>query len=132
VLTVGRKSGNPEELIGKKFGLLTVLSLAYKVKSFQHYVCKCQCGNESVVRVDNLHMGHTISCGCIAVHKGAMRVIPDSACAVAAEKVCKECGQKFTVTTGEKKWYEEVMGWVIPERCKPCRNSKHQLCIKTI
>jgi hypothetical protein len=59
------------------------------------------------------------------------RVIPESSCAIAVEKICKECGKKFTVTIGEKKWYEEVMGWAMPERCKPCRSSKHRLHTKT-
>jgi acetone carboxylase gamma subunit len=127
---MGMKRRDPNYLIGAKFQLLTVDRLAYRVKSAQYYVCKCKCGNESIVREDNLHMGHTTSCGCLS-RNYHQRVIPESDCAVSIEKVCKDCGNKFTVTSDERKWYEDVMGWMIPERCKPCRNIKHSLRFKT-
>lgn len=48
-------------IIGKKFGKLTVLE--YIGNSM--YKCKCDCGNEKIIRRDSLTTGNTSSCGCI-------------------------------------------------------------------
>ena len=38
------------------------------------------------------------------------------------EKIkCKDCGEEFTITANELKWYEEK-GFTAPKRCKKCRN----------
>ena len=52
-----------EDLIGQKFGKLTVISLAsiYPRK----YLCNCECGGQAVVQSSNLKNHHTQSCGCI-------------------------------------------------------------------
>lgn len=52
-------------LIGQKFGRLTVTSLNRRVKyKGAYWNCKCDCGNTSVVIGQNLRNGHTKSCGC--------------------------------------------------------------------
>ena len=61
--------GRRIDLTGKKFGRLTVIEQAesYVEPSGRKYImyrCKCQCGNECVVRGTNLSNGHTTSCGC--------------------------------------------------------------------
>lgn len=56
------------EMIGRKFGKLTVLSLAPKDNSIVsrclRYTCQCDCGNIVVVNGNSLRTGHTTSCGC--------------------------------------------------------------------
>lgn len=49
-------------MIGKRFGKLVVIEKAEKK---QHYVCKCDCGNTSVVFRGNLTRGNSRSCGCV-------------------------------------------------------------------
>ena len=55
-------------LIGRKFGLLTVISRSpskiRKHGSRTMWLCNCKCGNEIIVSSDDLKRGHTISCGC--------------------------------------------------------------------
>lgn len=56
-------------LIGKTFGRLTVVSQSENIKtpngrSHVAWLCKCECGQEIIVRSDNLRNGHTVSCGC--------------------------------------------------------------------
>lgn len=52
-------------LIGQKFGRLTVIDFHHKDKyNNLYWLCKCDCGNETVVRTGNLRTGHTVSCGC--------------------------------------------------------------------
>ena len=52
------------DLTGQKFGKLTVLGLAF-IDKHKFYTCKCECGNEKVIRGSSLTQGHTISCGCV-------------------------------------------------------------------
>ena len=54
---------------GQKFGRLTIISLHHISnipKSREFYLCKCDCGNETVVEKWNLKTKHTTSCGCFA------------------------------------------------------------------
>lgn len=66
---------NIEELIGKNYGRLTVLSLERiepcivkttgKQNGWNYYLlCGCECGNTCVVSYKNLKRKHTTSCGC--------------------------------------------------------------------
>lgn len=60
----------PKDLIGKRFGRLTVIKLAgIGVRSdgqkYRTWLCKCDCGNEKVVRTSYLTCGETKSCGCL-------------------------------------------------------------------
>ena len=55
-----------EDIIGKKFGRLTVLEKTdKKCCRVNYFKCKCDCGNEKSVLKNHLISGHTQSCGCI-------------------------------------------------------------------
>lgn len=49
-----------KDLTGKKFGRLTALEYSGDGK----WLCKCDCGNNKIVRSSHLTSGHTKSCGC--------------------------------------------------------------------
>ena len=52
-------------LQGKRFGKLVVVEYAGNdSKGYSTWKCKCDCGNESIVRGINLTQGSTRSCGC--------------------------------------------------------------------
>ncbi len=52
-------------LIGEKFGMLTVIAQASSTaKGQRRWVCRCDCGTEKIVLGSNLKRGTTISCGC--------------------------------------------------------------------
>ena len=51
-------------LEGQHFGRLTVLERTI-IKNRGFYICKCECGNTTTVRIDALKTGKTKSCGCI-------------------------------------------------------------------
>lgn len=66
----GRKTcGNhfdKNDIIGKKFGKLTVLSATDLIIGHNRmYECQCDCGTKIHVSRNNLISGHTQSCGCI-------------------------------------------------------------------
>ena len=74
-----------DEMVGKTFGLLTVLQRAPKKETknrCHRYICECVCGNIVEVNGGALRSGHTTSCGC-------KRKI------VAAERVNDLTGQRF-------------------------------------
>lgn len=57
------KQNNDE--IGKTYGQLTVLEKIKQTPGGSIWRCRCTCGNEVNVRINNLHSGKTQSCGCI-------------------------------------------------------------------
>lgn len=76
------KKGKHKNLIGQKFGNLIVIKEAgfkeYKNKRYKDgialcplWLCKCDCGNECIVRGNSLTSGNTLSCGCLQKEKAA-------------------------------------------------------------
>lgn len=64
-----KREAHFKDLTGKRFGRLVVEKLYdgpnhLKYKSTL-WVCKCDCGNTSLVETSNLMNGHTRSCGCL-------------------------------------------------------------------
>ena len=57
------KQNNDE--IGKTYGQLTVLEKIKQTPGGSIWRCRCVCGNEVNVRINNLHSGKTQSCGCM-------------------------------------------------------------------
>lgn len=54
-----------KDLVGERFGMLTVFEISKKNKSGNYqWLCKCDCGETTVVSSSNLLQGHTLSCGC--------------------------------------------------------------------
>lgn len=54
-----------EDLTGKTFGRLTVISRAENKGSDVQWLCHCNCGNSIVVASKSLKSGNTKSCGCL-------------------------------------------------------------------
>lgn len=53
------------DLIGKRFGKLVVVEQVGRTKSYDKlYLCQCDCGNQKIIRGQNLRRGHTKTCGC--------------------------------------------------------------------
>ena len=58
-------NGVPFNLIGKKFGRLTVVSQAESKNHSTYWNCLCDCGNAKTVQGVKLVHGTTKSCGCL-------------------------------------------------------------------
>lgn len=61
---------NTKDLTGQKFGALTVIKqvenrVLKSGVSITQWLCKCECGNEKIVRPECLRQGGTRSCGCL-------------------------------------------------------------------
>lgn len=57
-------------MTGRKYGKLTVLKRADRLNGRIAWLCKCECGNENVVRGDDLRTGNTKTCGCSSIVHG--------------------------------------------------------------
>lgn len=56
-----------EDITGRTFNLLTVLRYSHIKKGHGSYwLCQCECGNKTTVRIDGLKSGHPKSCGCLS------------------------------------------------------------------
>ena len=53
------------EMIGKRFGKLTVIAREGLDGKHATWLCECDCGNQIVATGNHLRTGHTQSCGCI-------------------------------------------------------------------
>lgn len=64
-------------MIGKRFGKLTVIDKSKKraKNGTIKYVCKCDCGNTSIIRGDHLRSGETLSCGCLIKKYGTSKYV---------------------------------------------------------
>lgn len=71
---------NINDFIGKRFGRLVVVSEAPPIKEGKDerlrpaLLCKCDCGNEKIVRIMCLKRGSCVSCGCEAREKASKRL----------------------------------------------------------
>jgi hypothetical protein len=55
-----------KDITGQRFGRLIVLSFARSdLRSRIYWKCRCDCGQEKVLRGDHIVNGHTRSCGCL-------------------------------------------------------------------
>lgn len=58
-----------KEVIGERFGRLVVVSevepIIYRGNKLRRFLCRCDCGNETEVRLSSLISGMTSSCGCL-------------------------------------------------------------------
>lgn len=60
------------ELTGQKFNKLTVINFAYMKNKHSYWLCRCECGNQKIIKGDYLtRKGRPIkSCGCLRSRKG--------------------------------------------------------------
>lgn len=63
----------PMDLVGQRFGRLTVLEEATPIQypsqprtKTRRLLVRCDCGGEKVVRMDSVRSGASVSCGCTA------------------------------------------------------------------
>lgn len=69
--------GNAIDMIGKKYGHLTVISRDSSDKyGHAKWLCQCDCGNPKQISIlgDNLRRGHTQSCGCERRSHGELKI----------------------------------------------------------
>ena len=113
--------GRVKDMTGMKFGRLTVIERRGSNKSGNAlWLCKCDCGNEIVVRGADLRNGNTKSCGCYKNGKSSDRM----------RKLNKEMWQdeEFRQMQSDKtkeQWKDEEMKWKLGYKGGITPISKH-------
>lgn len=59
------KAHNKVDLLGQKFGKLTVIGESAKTNREARWLCLCECGKEKSILSSTLKNGNTRSCGCL-------------------------------------------------------------------
>lgn len=99
---------NPEKrgrycrwLVGQKINRLTVIRYAGRLNGRPSWVCKCECGNESIVLTGSLTSSgrSTLSCGCThkeAAHRthGMSKTVPEYAIWLGIRQRCNSVTNK--------------------------------------
>ena len=72
-------SKKPNDLVGQKFGRLTVIKYLRSDKNGPIWQCKCSCDKHTVVEGygNNLIKGHTQSCGCLQKERASQAKFKD-------------------------------------------------------
>lgn len=68
-----RELKNRMNIVGQKFGKLSVESFAFARNNHTYWNCKCDCGNTFTASGKSMRSGNTTSCGCINHGKGQIR-----------------------------------------------------------
>lgn len=112
-----------ENIIGRKYGLLTVVDEIQKViKGVKRYYvkCICDCGNETLVEKAKVKCGETSSCGCVQreMRKGF------------GKRVSKELGEAaFNETYGQYKKGARARGYAFDLTKEQFREISTRPCI---
>lgn len=53
------------DLTGQRYGNLTVLAPVENIGARTAWLCRCDCGRETIVKTQHLRCGHTKTCGCL-------------------------------------------------------------------
>lgn|SRR4030043_432122 len=56
-------------IIGKKYGVLTVLSFDHRDNCHTYWKCKCKCGKTIICTKNSLERGNSKSCGCVRIER---------------------------------------------------------------
>lgn len=108
------------DITGKRFGKLVVLSMTDDYISpsghrLSQCICKCDCGNTTIVSMSSLVTGKIKSCGCLQNTRGLLKDIPELVQKYDFEKNA-DAGINFetvTARTSKKVWW----------KCSECGNS---------
>lgn len=88
-----RSQKSSSDIVGKKYGRLTVLSLCERPDNRKYRLCncKCECGNTLKIRIARMLSGELQSCGCLQLEKAMENIAK-------AQRACVTHGLSDTLT----------------------------------
>ena len=113
-------------LVGKSFGMLTVIKFAYLKNRHTYWECKCSCGNTTIVSGSKLLNSHTQSCGCICSenasksnHNRCLHCYIDDKY-VNLKDFCKENGISYTMIQQRVRKFNYTITDALSKPSKKC------------
>lgn len=93
----------PHNLEGKRFGRLVAIEMAGYTEKDKKILwkCRCDCGNEKIVRARGLTSGHTRSCGCLASEYIKEKLTTHGKCHTRLHNIWKSMIERCTRKTHE-------------------------------
>lgn len=95
-----------KDILGQHFGRLTVIAKAPSRNGRSYWLCRCECGNEVIVRGTSLTSGNTKSCGCLhhpdltGKRFGRLTVLRKTSSGHSTMWLCRcDCGNETVVST---------------------------------
>ena len=86
------------DLTGRRFGRLTVFQYTDERKNGEvMWLCKCDCGEEKLIRGSSLITGASASCGCLRKENSSRMIKTRLSGKGKKHDICKPCE--------EEKWY---------------------------
>lgn len=104
------------DLTGQRFGKLIVLAPAENVGTRTAWLCRCDCGQETVVITQRLRDGHRTSCGCDKEFFGETPSVIGRASLTYIDGTCVEMLRAKTIRKNNTSGVPGVEWWVRKQR----------------
>lgn len=91
------------DLTGQRFGRLTVIEKAPKQKGCTNavWLCKCDCGNEVIIRSVSLRKGKSLSCGCYRAELSRERMTIHGKCTTRLARIWYQMKERCYCSTSQ-------------------------------
>lgn len=86
--------GVKENLLGKVYGRLTVISPSDSINNRTYWKCRCVCNKVCNVRADQLKDGTTSSCGCLRIERLREKICTHGATGTPTYDIWEAMGQR--------------------------------------
>ena len=83
------------DIIGKKFGMLTVVKYLGKIGQYHRYICKCDCGGQKEISRSNWLSRSVSHCGCLAMEIDPNDIIGKRVGRLTVLNVSRQEGSKY-------------------------------------
>lgn len=96
-----------EDLTRKKFGMLSVIKMDKRDNQNRYrWLCKCDCGEQTIVRGHQLKNGNTKSCGCLK-YKPCSQTTKNKISEALSKKIKFKCDYCGIQTSSSKSTYDK-------------------------
>ena len=106
------------DLHGMRYGRLQVIEIAGKKGCETTWLCKCDCGNETVVMGGNLRSGKTKSCGCFHDESSKKRFVKHNLTGTRLNRIWKNMKTRCSNPNSNNYQYYGERGITICEEWK--------------
>lgn len=112
-----------EEVLGKRFGKLTIESFSHKERSGKIWNCICECGGTKCVSYSDLNSGKVKSCGCLTAVEDVIGKKFGSLTVISLSHKSKY-GRVFNCVDDDGNYCQRIYTRLKNEKVKPTKQEK--------